>query len=309
MDALRSKVTRRLSKSQRASLGRYREQLLKTLGLLRDDRGALLSLGIIGAFVFMAIFAPYVTPYEPQASHVTDGDARELEEPSLEHPFGTTSLARDVFSQWVYGTRISLLVGLLSGLSVMVIGTTVGIVAGYYKGTVDMVLMRVVDVLYGIPATPFILVLVLFFGTSVWNVIIAMILVLWRTMARVIRSETMSLAERPFVKTARAAGASDRRIMFLHIGPNLLPLIMIETTIVVAWSITLEAGISFLGLGATDMISWGTMLQLTFSSGAIRSAWWWVLPPGLGITLLVLAVFYLSRAFERITDPSTVGSR
>jgi peptide/nickel transport system permease protein len=122
-------------------------------------------------------------------------------------------------------------------------------------------------------------------------------------MARVIRSETLSLAERPFVKGARAAGASDFRIMFYHIVPNLLPLIMVETTIVVGWAIVLEAGISFLGLGASEIISWGTMLQLTFASGAIRTAWWWVLPPGLCITLLVMSFFYFSRIVENITDP------
>ena len=155
------------------------------------------------------------------------------------------------------------------------------------------------------PATPFILLLVLFFGTSLTNIVLAMVFILWRTMARVVRSETLSLAERPFVKAARATGASDFRIITAHVLPNLLPLIMIETTIIIAFSITLEAGISFLGLGATDVTSWGTMLELTFSSGAIRSAWWWVLPPGISITLLVLAFFYLSRVVEGITSPDT----
>jgi peptide/nickel transport system permease protein len=169
--------------------------------------------------------------------------------------------------------------------------------------------MRIVDILYGIPATPFILILVIFFGTSIWNVILAMTLVLWRTMARVIRSQTLSLSERPFVKSARAAGASDLRIMFYHIAPNLLPLIMIETTIVVGWAIVLEAGISFLGLGASELISWGTMLQLTFASGAIRTAWWWVLPPGISITLLVMSFFYFSRIVEDITSPEVVSER
>jgi len=187
----------------------------------------------------------------------------------------------------------------------MIVGTTVGIAAGYYKGRVDTILMRIVDILYGIPATPFVLVLVMFLGPSVWNVIVAMTLLLWRTMARIIRSETMSLSQRPFVKTAKAAGAGNFRIMYSHLLPNLLPLIMVETTIVVAWAIALEAGISFLGLGSVNMISWGTMLQLTFSSGAIRTAWWWVLPPGVGIMLLVLATFHLSRTVEKISNPAT----
>jgi peptide/nickel transport system permease protein len=195
------------------------------------------------------------------------------------------------------------MVGLLSGLSVMIVGTSVGLIAGFYKGTVDLLIMRVVDVLYGIPQTPLVLVIALFMGASVWNVILAMVLVLWRTMARIIRSQTLSLSERQFVKSARAAGASNRRIIFYHIAPNILPLMFIQTTITISGAIVLEAGISFLGLGAQDMTSWGTMLQLTFSTGAIREAWWWVLPPGLGITLLVLSFFYLSRALEQITNP------
>jgi peptide/nickel transport system permease protein len=185
----------------------------------------------------------------------------------------------------------------------LVIGTTVGLFAGYYKGKVDLILMRVVDVLYGIPALPLVLIIAMFFGNSVWNIVIAMALVLWRTMARLVRSQTLSLAEQPFVKAAKAAGASDLRIMYIHIAPNLVPLMLVEGTFVMGAAILVEAGLSFLGLGAANMVSWGTMLQLTFTSGAIRSAWWWVLPPGLSITLLVVAFFYVSRGIEDITNP------
>ncbi|WP_135829396.1 ABC transporter permease [Halorussus halobius] len=297
--------TIQLSKAQKIALDRYRSSAREVLRVFLDDRPAMLAALVLAFFSLLAIFAPVIAPYDPSREFLTAGQPVALQPPSMAHPFGTTTLARDVFSQWVYGSRISLLVGVLSGLSVMVIGTTVGIVAGYYKGMTDLVLMRVVDTLYGIPATPFILILVLFFGASVWNVILAMVLILWRTMARVIRSETLSLAERPFVKSARAAGASDKRIMFVHILPNLLPLIMVETTIVVAFSIALEAGISFLGLGATAVTSWGAMLELTFSSGAIRSAWWWVIPPGFSITLLVLSFFYISRIVEELSNPES----
>jgi peptide/nickel transport system permease protein len=226
-----------------------------------------------------------------------------LEPPSLDHPMGTTNLGRDVFSQWMYGGQVSLLVGLISGIAVVTIGTTVGLVSGYYKGTVDLVLMRIVDILYAIPATPLVLIVAMFYGSSVWNVVIAFALVLWRSEARAIRSQTLSLSERPFVKSARAVGSSDRRIMGIHILPNLVPLILIEGTFVTGAAIVLEAGISFLGLGATEMLSWGTMLQLTFSSGAINVAWWWVIPPGLSIMILVLSLFYISRGLEQITNP------
>lgn len=294
-----------LSHSQRVTLKRTGEQLANIWRAIRNHPSALVALGFLVVVTLIAVFAPFVAPYHPRTifRYADSGLPAALLGPSLAHPFGTTHLGRDVFSQWVYGSRVSLMVGLASGLSVMVVGTTVGLIAGYYKGTVDLVIMRIVDILYGIPQTPLVLIIAMFMGASVWNVIIAMTLVLWRTMARIIRSQTLSLSERPFVKSARAAGASDFRIIFYHIMPNILPLVFVQTTITVSGAIVLEAGISFLGLGAQDMTSWGTMLQLAFSTGAIREAWWWVLPPGLGITLLVLSFFYLSRALEQITNP------
>lgn len=298
----------RLTTSQQAALQRHREQAYRMLKVIAKYPSALLSITIIGIFVVLAVFAPQIAPYDPMAHFLTEtGQTVGLQPPSLVHPMGTTHLGRDVLSQWIYGSRVSLIVGFASGFSVLVIGSTVGLIAGYYKGTVDLVLMRIVDVLYGIPATPLILVIALFFGPTLWNVVIAMVLVLWRTVARVIRSQTLTLSQRPYIKSARAAGASDARIILFHIVPNLLPLMFIQTTLVISSSIVLEAGISFLGLGAQDIISWGTMLQLTFSTGAIRTAWWWVIPPGLSITLLVLSTFYLSRAVEEITNPE-IGS-
>jgi peptide/nickel transport system permease protein len=169
--------------------------------------------------------------------------------------------------------------------------------------------MRVVDILYGIPVIPFVLVFALLYGNSLFNIIFAMVILLWRTMARVIRSQTMSLAERPFVKSARAIGASDTRIMASHVAPNLVPLMLIEGIFVTATSILVEATISFLGLGPGNIISWGVMLQLTFTTGAVSHAWWWVLPPGLSITVLVLSLFYISRGMEDATNPQReVGS-
>jgi peptide/nickel transport system permease protein len=301
-----NRLTKRISltKNSRAELELYKEQLLNSWNRFRKNRAAMFGLIVVGLFILMGLVGPYIAPYDPFTSHQTaSGMQAILQPPSLEHPMGTTSLGRDVLTQWIYGVRVSLLVALLSGLSVLMVGTTVGLISGYYKGKVDLVVMRVVDVLYAIPATPLILVIALFFGSSVWNVIIGMVLVLWRTMARVIRSQTMSLSERPFVKAAKASGASDLRIMYVHIAPNLVPLMLVEGTFVMGAAIILEAGISFLGLGATEMISWGSMLQLTFSSGAINQAWWWVLPPGLSITLLVVSLFYISRGIEDVTNP------
>jgi peptide/nickel transport system permease protein len=275
---------------------------LTKIKILYRNKQAMLGLGIITIFILLAAFAPIISPYDPQIIHKTEsGLPKSTHPPSVEHPFGTNTYGIDIFSQWIYGTQVSLMVGLASGFVVGLIGSTVGIISGYYKGMTDMILMRLVDILYGIPALPLILVLALLFGNSVEIIILAMALILWRTTARVIRSQTLSLSERPFIKSARATGASDFRIMFYHLAPNLLPIIFIESTIVVAAAIILEASVSFLGLGAE--LSWGTMLQLTIETGAIRHAWWWVLPPGLSITILVLAFFLVSRGIEDIVNP------
>jgi peptide/nickel transport system permease protein len=302
VDSVMDRVS--LSQGQRVELQLYKQRFLDGWRIFRQNRPAMFGLIIVGLVILIAIFAPLLAPYDPFATHQkANGLPAILQPPTADHPMGTTNLARDVFSQWVYGSRVSLMVGFLSGATVLAIGTTVGLVSGYYKGKVDLVIMRIVDVLYAIPATPLILVIALFFGSSVWNVIIGMMLVLWRTMARVIRSQTMSLSERPFVKAAKASGASDLRVMYVHIAPNLVPLMLVEGTFVIGAAILIEAGISFLGLGATEMVSWGTMLQLTFSSGAINRAWWWVLPPGLSITLVVVSFFYISRGIEDVTNP------
>lgn len=297
-------ATGRLSQSQRIVLAHYKAQVVRWSRRFGENRMTLVATGVVLVFLLMALFAPYLAPHDPTDTvYRADGSVATLDSPNPAVPMGTNHLGQDILSQWIYGSRVSLLVAFFSGLSVMTIGTVVGLVSGYYKGVVDLVLMRVVDILYAIPATPLVLVVALFYGSSVWTVIIAMILVLWRTMARLIRSQTLSLSEQPFVKTARAAGASDVRIMFVHIAPVLVPLMLIEGTFVMGAAIILEAGVSFLGLGATDMMSWGVMLQLTFSSGAIADAWWWVLPPGLSITLLVVSFFYISRGIEAITNP------
>ncbi|GAB7009078.1 ABC transporter permease [Halorubrum trueperi] len=290
--------------NQQVMLGRLYEQFRRGFGLLWADRMARVSLLVLGVFTFLSIFGPTLAPYDPSTSHIAaNGQVKALQPPSLTHPFGTTHIGQDVFSHWMHGTRTSIFVGFVSGFVVMVIGTTVGIVSGYYKGKVDTILMRIVDTLYGVPALPLILMFALFFGASVYNIFIAMALVLWRTMSRIIRSQTLSLSERPYVRAAKATGASDRRIMVFHILPNILPLVFIQTVIMVSGAIILEAGVSFLGAGAQNTISWGTMLQQTFVTGAIRTAWWWVIIPGISISMTVVSLFYITRALEKITNP------
>ena len=233
----------------------------------------------------------------------TDPFVDELAEPSADHWFGTTHLGRDIFSQTIWGSRTALMVGALAALMVTLIGTNVGLVAGYFKGRTDNLLMRFVDVMYALPFEPFALVLVLIFRPSLAIVILAIGLLTWRTTARLIRSQVLSISERPFVKAARVAGASDWRILYVHIAPNVLPLAFLQLAVAMAFAITAEATLSFLGIGPPQVFSWGGILFEARLSGAWRTAWWWIIPPGLFIMVTVVAVFFISRALEVLTNP------
>ncbi len=233
----------------------------------------------------------------------SDNFVDRLARPSADHWFGTDHIGRDLYSQNVYGSQIALMVGFIAAGLVVLIGTNVGLIAGYFRGRTESVLMRTVDVLYGIPTEPFALILVLLFGPSLLIIILAIALLTWRTVARLIRSQVLSLRERPFVKAARVAGASHLRIMYLHIFPNVLPLVFLELAIITGAAIIAEATLSFLGLGAPQSISWGGILHDARLSGAWRTAWWWNLPPGAFIMLTVMSVFFISRSLEVIANP------
>ncbi len=237
----------------------------------------------------------------------TDPYINELAPPSREHFFGTTHLGRDIWSQVMYGSRTALLVGILAALVVNILGLTVGLVAGYYRGRVDNILMRIVDVMYGLPLEPFAIILVLIFKPSLWIIILAIGLLTWRTNARIIRSQVLTIVERPFIKAAKVAGASNIRIMLVHIAPNILPLAFLQLAVAMGYAITAEATLSFLGLGPPQVYSWGTILHAARLSGAWRTAWWWVIPPGIFICITVVSVFLVSRSLEVLTNPRLRG--
>lgn len=274
------------------------------VAIVKGDRLAVIGAAILSVFVLVAIFAPFIAPYDPmEMGRDEKGRVLYLSPPSAEHLFGTTNLGRDIFSQVVLGTRIALLVGFLAALLVTVVGVTVGLCAGYYGGRIDALLMRVVDVAYTVPFEPFVIILVNILRPNVWNLILAMILVMWRSPARTIRAQVMSISQRPYIKAARVAGASDFRIIFCHIAPNIMPLMFLYVALTVGWAIMAEAGVSFLGFGDPRITSWGQILQLAFLTGAVRQAWWWTVPPGLCITLVVLSVYFISRAYEKVANP------
>jgi peptide/nickel transport system permease protein len=251
--------------------------------------------------IAVAALAPVLTPYSPTA---TQYDAAKqvlrLEPPSARHWLGTTNYGVDVLSQLIYGSRIVLVVGITCAVLIGLIGTNIGLFAGYYRGRVDNVLMRLTDLAFGIPFLPFAVVLVTLLRPSLWNTIIAISVLMWRTSARVIRVQVLSLRERAFVKAAWIAGASDLRILYIHIFPNVLPMVLLYVAFDIAWAVLAEASISFLGFGDPNQTSWGQMLYLAYVTGSIRQAWWWTLPPGFAISLFVIAVFLVARRYEQL---------
>ncbi len=269
------------------------------------DPFAMTGLAIYAVFVIIAIFANRLAPYDPlEILFTPDYQLAASLPPSAEHLLGTTNLGRDIFSQLVIGTQSALIVGITAAFMVVVIGTLVGLVSGYFGGLVDMLLMRVADIAFGIPLLPFIIVIAAFREASIWNVVYAMALILWRDTARVIRSQVLTIRNHAYVEAARVTGSSQMRILFIHVAPNVLPLSFLYGSIAIGWAILTEASISFLGFGDPDVISWGTMLQDAYASQALsRGAWFWFVPPGIAIVLVVLAGFFISRGYEEILFP------
>jgi peptide/nickel transport system permease protein len=271
---------------------------------ITEDRLGMIGFITVSAIIFLAIFAPLLVPYGVAENVLRpDRTPAMLEPPSWRHWFGTTNLAEDVFSQTLWGGRVALMIGLVSGICVTVIGTNIGLIAGYYGRWVDDILMRLTDVAYGIPFLPFGIILVAILGASKWTIILTISVLMWRTTARVIRSQVLSLKERPFVMAARASGASDLRILYRHIAPNILPLAFLYTALSVGFGVIAEASLSFVGLGDPATISWGRMLYFAFWAGAMRTAWWWIIPPGLCIGLLVVSCYLIARGYEIVFNP------
>ena len=259
---------------------------------------------LLVVFTLVAIVAPWLAPFDPLAvNYFPGGQLARLSPPDGTHWFGTSYYGRDVFSQLIHGARVSLLVGLAAAAITVAIGANIGLWAGYAGGRLDALLMRITDIAFGIPFLPFTVLLVALLQPSVWNIIFTISVLQWRSVARVIRAQTLSLKTRPFVRAARVAGASRARIVYRHIFPNLMPLVLLNIAFGVAYAVLAEASIGFLGFGDPARVSWGGMLHDAYITGSLSRAWWPVVPPGLCITLFVLSPFLVAREFERFADP------
>jgi peptide/nickel transport system permease protein len=266
------------------------------------------GLVLFALVVVMAIAGPLIFPFNQAA--VSKAASGLLLPPSSAHWLGTDELGRDVFREFLSGAHVSLIVGLAATAISMVLGACIGVGAGYYGGGTDTVLMRITDFFLVLPQLPLVIALAAFFGQNLGIIILVIGMTGWPTTARIVRSQTLSLRERQFITRVRSLGASNLRILRVHILPNVMPLIFANTVLVIGSAILAEATLSFLGLGDPVQISWGTMLHFAFSSGAIgRGAWWFFVPPGLGIVLVVLAFTLTGHAIDVALNPRLRGSR
>ena len=251
-------------------------------------------------FVLAAFIGPIVYPYD--ITDVAAGDI--MAPPTKDFLLGTDQLGRDLFGAIIHGAKTSLIVGFFgAGISV-IIGTILGLSAGYIGGRVDDVLMRFTDGMMVLPGLPLIMVLAALLGTSIFNIIIVIGLTGWTGMARLVRSQTLSMKERQFVERAKSIGAGNAYIMRKHILPNVFPVIFAESILRTAIAILSEATLSFLGLGDPMAVSWGQILNGAFNNGAVSvGAWWYYVPPGICIILLVLSFTFLGYSFDEILNP------
>jgi peptide/nickel transport system permease protein len=283
-----------------ATPGARRKSTNTTWARFRRHRLALVGLAVLALFGLAAIFAGVLAGYDPNR-----GDLTQLRAPpSAKHLLGTDSAGRDVLARLLFGARISMLVGVVSVSISALIGTFIGMQAGYSGGWVDNLLMRFTEVIMTFPVLFAVIVLVALIGPNVFNVILVIGVLGWPGLARLMRGQVLSLRETDYVTAARATGASDGRILLVHILPGVLPYVMVASTLGMASAILTEAALSFLGLGVQIPTStWGNMLYSAQSLAVLQGMPWLWIPPGAAIALSVLAANFVGDGLRDALDP------
>lgn len=282
----------------------------RVMRAVRRDPYAIFGLLILGLLVLVAVFGPSIAPYEG-SEIVRDeaGGVAVLEAPSRQHLLGTTAFGRDVLSQMIYGTRPVMIVGFAVALIPTAFGYILGLMAGYLRGGVDMLISRTVEVWYAIPSDPFAIVLLVILQPSLATLVLAISVTYWRRPTRVVRNQVLTLSASPFIKSARVAGASSRWIITRHLVPLTLPLAFVYIPIGFANAVLAEASLSFLGFGDPRLVSWGGIMRDAFIGGALQNGWWWIVAPGVAITVTAVSIFLVTRPIEEVIDPRLKSRR
>lgn len=271
----------------------------------RNSRQGMIGLAVLAFFVALALAAPLLA----DAKELNPVFARaqgnpQWAPPDVFGPLGTDHIRRSVWAQFVWGSRVSLFVGLAATVLTILIGSIVGIISGFVGGRLDGALMRLTEWFLVIPFLPLAIVLASVLGRSVWNIIFVIGITSWPSTARLVRAQVLTVKQRLFVDRSRSLGASGGHIVLHHVLPNVSGLILANATLAVPISILTETTLSFLGLGDPSSASWGKTLEEAFVNGAIvRNAWWYFLPAGLGILAVVLAFTMIGRTLEEIANP------
>jgi peptide/nickel transport system permease protein len=263
------------------------------------NKSALVAVGILALFIFLAIFSPLIVGDDPK-----EKVGPVFAPPNKDWPLGTDGGGANMLDLLIAGARISLLIGFCAAAISALIGGTVGIISGFFGGRTDTALMRLTDYFLVIPDVPLMIVIAALFGRSTWNIILIIGIIYWTFTARLIRAQTKSVRERVYVQRARALGARNSRLILRHVLPQVTPLLVANTVLLIAYAIFAETFITFLGLGDPTAISWGRLIQNAFTDDAIiNEAWWAVIPPGVCVMLVVLACTIIGQTMEDALNP------
>ncbi|NEE00011.1 ABC transporter permease [Phytoactinopolyspora halotolerans] len=301
-------VTTELKSPRSIVWARRRASLADFWRLYRRQRAGMVGLAILVVITLLTVLAPWYT--DESELNAANAPGGRMESPSTEFWFGTDQIGRPILTMVIWGARVSLQVGLVAAVLAVTLGTVIGMAAAHFGGWISWALMRLTDWFIVLPSLVLAIALVIALGPSKLTIIIAIALTSWAGTARLVRAQTMAIEGRPYLERARALGAGNWHQMTRHVLPNLMPLVLASATLQVSSAILAEASLSFLGLGDPSAFSWGGILERAFDAGAISAgAWWYMLPPGLAILLVVLAFTLCGRAMEVVLNPRLRGNQ
>ena len=287
-----------------AALARRRRaaSLRRNWTLFRGHRAGLFGLGLLLFFIALAVFAPLIV--DKDGLDLTKATGGVLQHPTGKYWLGTDDSGRPILTQLIFGSRVSLFIGLFATLISMVIGTVVGLLSGFLEGWGAKILFRLTEWFLVLPFLPLALILATILGRGLFNIALVIGITSWPATALLIRAQALSIRERPYLERARVLGAGRWHQITRHALPNVMPMVFANTTLTVAAAILTETTLSFLGLGDPTRVSWGSMLDNAFSVGAITTgAWWYIVPPGVCVVLVVLAFTLVGQALEDVFNP------